>query len=467
MRKNLTYGDLHDDSAEQAVIGSILIDNEALLEVSGFLKPDHFRYEKNAEIYRACLQLFNNKKPLDLVTVLDQLKANNKIEEVGGTSYVADCINEVPTSTRIKHYAQIIIDYARRRKIIEAYEKVKPEIYDLKKDTDSVITNAENTILEAIQRPETEKLQPDSDKVKKVLEEIEIRRQFNKSGKFIGLDSGFSHLNEVTLGMQTGLWILGARPSLGKTTLLKQLIDQVAMNNQDALCLFVSYEQSSFELMLKTISRLSGINSREIQKGRLNENDEVKINEAIEKYYNHANRIYVLEADGAKSNIDVIKAKARQLLLKHDFKKIFIAIDYLQLVPASSPFKSDKERIDSVCSDLRRLARDLSCPVVAVSSLNRPAYQANGKGKADMSSFKESGGIEYSADLAITMDEEKTASQTLTMKKRKPMRVVSLRIHKNRNGERAKILFEFDMPLATFTELDKKELEDESETLLA
>ena len=150
----------------------------------------------------------------------------------------------------------------------------------------------------------------------------------------------------------------------------------MAINNPETPCLFVSYEQSGFELMLKTISRFAKINSRDIQKGRLSEKEEDRLQEAIGKYSNHASRIYIYEADGARTTTETIKAKARQLLKKHNVKRIFIAIDYLQLLPLANGLsnKTDKERIDRACSDLRRMARDLDSPVVAVSSLNRPSY---------------------------------------------------------------------------------------------
>ena len=457
---------LNSPEAEQAVLGSLLLEPTAVEEVADFLKPDDFFGDKNAEIYRACLDLYHAKKPIDLVTLSDHLKANGKLGKVGGVGYLSDLAATVPTASNVKSYAKTVTDYATRRRIDKAIELAKVSIYDPQKDTGQLVVEVENGILEATQRPDTEKLTPESETLAAFLGEVESRKEFNASGRFVGLTTGFSHLDEVTLGLQTGLWVVGARPSLGKTTFIRQLVDQVAMSNPDTPCLLVSYEQSRFELTLKTISRLSRVDSCLIQKGRLSEDNERRVNKAIDRYHTHASAVYIYEGD-AKTNVETIKAKARQILKRHNAKRLLVALDFLQLVPPADGvfIKTDKERLDRVCSDLRRLARELDSPIVAVSSLNRPSYKQGGRikqgGRMDLASFKESGGIEYSADVAVAMEANEDASQALTRERRKPMRVVDLRILKNRNGERAKITFEFDLPLATFTEIDKRELEED------
>jgi len=374
--------------------------------------------------------------------------------------YLSDLAATVPTASNVKSYAKTVTDYATRRRIDKAIELAKVSIYDPQKDTGQLVVEVENGILEATQRPDTEKLTPESETLAAFLGEVESRKEFNASGRFVGLTTGFSHLDEVTLGLQTGLWVVGARPSLGKTTFIRQLVDQVAMSNPDTPCLLVSYEQSRFELTLKTVSRLSRVDSRLIQKGRLSEDNEHRVNEAIDRYHTHASAVYIYEGD-AKTNVETIKAKARQILKRHNAKRLLVALDFLQLVPPADGvfIKTDKERLDRVCSDLRRLARELDSPIVAVSSLNRPSYKQGGR--MDLASFKESGGIEYSADVAVAMEADKDASQALTRERRKPMRVVNLGILKNRNGKRGEIIFEFDLPLATFTEIDKRELEED------
>lgn len=451
---------LNNPEAEQAVLGALLIDPTTIEEVVDFLKPADFYQDKHAEIYRACLELHRNKKPIDLVTLSDHLETSGKLGKVGGVGYLSDLAAAVPTASNIKTYARTVTDYATRRRLDKAVELTKVNIYNPQKDTGELLVEAENAILEATQRPDAEKLRPESDTLDDFLGEVETRKEYNASGRFVGLTTGFKHLDEVTLGLQTGLWIVGAEPSVGKTTFIRQLVDQVATNNPDTPCLLVSYEQSRWELTLKTISRYSRVDTRAIQKGRLSEDGERRVNEAIDRYSRHASAIYIYEGD-AKTSVDVIKAKARQILKRHNAKKLLIALDFLQLIPPADGvfIKTDKERLDRVCSDLRRLARDLDSPIVAVSSLNRPSYKTGGK--VGLASFKESGGIEYTADIAAGMEWNKDESQALTRERGKAMRKVYLRILKNRNGERGEIIFEFDLPLATFTEVDKRALEED------
>lgn len=456
MRRETTYLDLKDEKAEQSVLGAILIDGESIGDIADYLDPEDFFNENNRLIYRACLNLYHSNKKIDIISLREELKKTPEYKE--GFSYLTELVNLVPTSGLIRQNAEIIKNYALRRRIFEASEEAREKAIDFNLDISEVLISFQNQILTIGE--EREELEPDSEKLAGFLGEINQRIDFNQKNRFVGLDTGFKHLNETTLGLQTGLWIIGAKPSLGKTTFVKQLLDQVAMNNPDIPCLFLSYEQSSFELILKTIGRFSSVNTRDIQKGRLTPEEEAKINEAIERYNNFAKRIYVLEADGARTTPQVIRVKAKQILKKHNSKKILIVIDYLQLIPPEEGFyRSEKERVDRVCSDLRRIARDLDCPIVVVSSLHRPAYQK--EDKPSLASFKESGGIEYTADLAIVMTEDKEETNNLTKTNGRPIRRIVLKIVKNRNGERAKILFDFDLQTATFTEISKGELLEE------
>jgi replicative DNA helicase len=452
---------LQNEAAEISVIGAILLDANIVEDLVDNLRPDHFCDVERQEIFRVILDLYRSKQAIDIVTIMPKLKGNKVLEQLGYEFQPSTYINGVATTSNAVRHAEIIVENANRRALMAALQH-SMGIVASTADYFEIQTSVNNTILEAEQRPDIYNLTPDSDKLLNFLADVEKRKEFNKNGQFIGLDSGFHWLNEVTLGLQSGLWIIGARPSLGKTTFIKQLTDQVAMNNEDALCLFVSYEQSVFELLLKTFSRFSKINSRNIQKGRLTNAQMGELNEAMDKYNKHASRIFVLEADGANTTIDVIKSKARQLMRSRNTKKIFIAIDYLQLVPTSGFYKSDKERIDNVCSSLRRLARDLDSPVVVVSSLNRANYGKDKKQQADLDAFKESGGIEYSADIAMVMEEDHESTETLRNTDHK---IIDLRIIKNRNGARGKVVFEFNMPHSTFTEKNKEELEEAADEI--
>lgn len=287
----------------------------------------------------------------------------------------------------------------------------------------------------------------------------ELKARTSDKG-FLGLDCGFNHLNEVLNGLTQGLFIFAGAPSCGKTTLLKQVADQVAEKNRVPV-LFFSYEQSAEELRIKSLSRLSGVNSRAIWKGKAVQEEVAwsKVEEAAEAYCCGPGRyLKVIEA-GREDTVDRIRAIA--LMEKHKAKAApAIVIDYLQLIPAVDPltgrsFPSVRERVDFLCAELRRLARDLDAPILAVSTENRQAYTGNAK--PSLVAFKESGGIEYSADAAFALWEDMDESKSMTGRFNQAVRRVALFCLKNRNGELARINLNFTPGLALFAEEGQSE----------
>lgn len=275
---------------------------------------------------------------------------------------------------------------------------------------------------------------------------------------FQGLDTGFSHLNRVINGLGAGLVILAASPSTGKTTFAKQVADQVVAGNEDAACLFVSLEQSKEELRVKTISRLSGVENRDIQRGRLDVKSPAweKIVEAKTEFGDFADRMLLLEGDRS-TTADRIRLAARRLRNKTESSRLLIVVDYLHILPTEEDFKDIRQKVNFVTSELRRIARDLDCPVVAISSINRASYD---KGKPGLDVFKESGDIEFSADVALVMteDKEKSKGESNYMGVMRKWKKVNLDVVKNRNGERARIGLEFYPEVSRFREVDKSEL---------
>lgn len=274
---------------------------------------------------------------------------------------------------------------------------------------------------------------------------------------FIGLNTGFDHLNNVANGLTEGLIIVGAKPSQGKTTFAKQLIDQVVELNPKAAGLFVSLEQSREELRVKTLSRLSGIENRDILRGRLDPTSIAwqKVKDAGDEFLKAvAGRLFILEGDKTTTP-DRLRLAALQVKRATEADVVFVVIDYLQIVPTVEEFRDPRNRVDAVVSELRRMARDLHLPILAISSIGRASYKAG-----DLSSFKESGGIEYGADLGALLIRKKTDEKGKT-----PIDGVGrawerlrLNVVKNRNGEKARIDFDFYPEVSRFVEVSKSEL---------
>lgn len=251
---------------------------------------------------------------------------------------------------------------------------------------------------------------------------------------------GFRRLHELTKGLKPGLWVIAAPPSAGKTTLVVQLASHVAEFNPLVPILFFSYEQSAEELRIKTLARLSGQENEKIKEGKA---VKAKLETARAEYKAFGRKLKIIDAD-IHDNVGMIRLKAQREKMKNR-KAPVIFIDYLQAMPSADPTLQDRrQEIDMTISELRRLARDIGSPIVVISSMARTEY-----GKTKMSGFKESGGVEFGADIAAVLKVEKEDGSE---------RSIDMAVVKNRNGRRRKISFTYDMDVDRFTETSDSEL---------
>ena len=279
---------------------------------------------------------------------------------------------------------------------------------------------------------------------------------------FLGLDTGFRHLNRIINGLMPGLIVLGAMPSTGKTTFAKQVADQVVEKTADAACLFVSLEQSKEELRIKTLSRLSGVENRDMQRGRLDTNGDgwKRIVEAKDTFAGFAGRMQVLEGDRL-TTVDKIRLAALQLRQKTQAGRLLIVVDYLQILPVEKDFGDLRQKVNFVTSELRRIGRDLDAPVLAIASINRAAYNST---KGTLDAFKESGDVEFSADVALMLvkeDDKSKNGEENYLGVMRPYRTVYLDVIKNRNGELSRVELRFFPEVSRFREVDKAVLPTE------
>lgn len=280
----------------------------------------------------------------------------------------------------------------------------------------------------------------EADAAEGFLDELNTRQSDGRT--YIGLESGFRHLDEILNGLKEGLIILAAPPSLGKTTLAKQIADHVAVKEKVPV-LFYSFEQSAAELRIKSFARMASVDSRVIEKGRTDPEAWKRVEEA-EREYRQGPGPYLKIIEGGRSDtVEAIRAAAIMAQRKAGSERILLVIDYLQIIPGGSNARDAlRERIDMILTDLRRLARDLKSPVIVISSMNRKAYTETGHGKIfrpTMTSMKESGGIEFSADVVIALWKDKEESERLTRScEGRTTDFIEARILKNRNGENNK-----------------------------
>lgn len=441
---------------EQEVLGALVLEGQETKEagkiklVSGILSRDDFYGKYHPEIYDAILSLQNQGKPATAITITKYVKDTKK-QEVP-KAYLAELVKNLTTSREsvIEHYARQIKEKSTLRKLQTLSLRIQEATEDGRQSLE-IIRHTEDELKVLTTEVELEDFAYDKDIFLDVTGEVEARQaRYEKGERITGLRTGFRHLDNLLNGLQTGLYVLGGAPSVGKTSFCKQLADQVSAENEVPVIL-VTYEQSKFELILKSLSRLSGIDNFSLQKGNIQDTEDLV--DAESKYYEEsAPYIVTIEGD-AITYLDKIKTYALRAMREKESDKCLIIIDYLQVIPAQEEFKDKRTRIDLVLSELRRLARDLNCPIWLVSSFSRKGYEQGAKG-ISLDVLKESGNIEYTADVVLIMGVEEADLEDLK-------RPVQLRIIKNRNGTRGKVAFEFEPQFSRFSELGKEDLEKE------
>jgi len=287
------------------------------------------------------------------------------------------------------------------------------------------------------------------------LDALDARRADGRD--FLGLDCGFRHLNHVLNGLPDGVIILAGAPSCGKTTLAKQIADTVA-EVEKVPVLFYSFEQSAEELRIKSLSRLSSVNSRHIWKGRAGNLEWKKVEAAAGEYLQGTGPYLTIIEAGRKDTVEAIRAAAIMAQRKAGGGRVLLVLDYLQIIPAGKEAPDAiREKIDANLSELRRLSRDLKSPVLVISSMNREAYKENKP--PTMAALKESGGIEYSADAVICLWRDKGESETLTRDLSMKTDRIEAHVLKNRNGELARVKLNFTKAWALFSDEGKESLD--------
>ena len=424
-------------------------------------RPGDFYFSLHRDFAQVAYSLLQEGRFVDSITFrahaesLEALDSDDDGESDKLLAFVAQVVNQAntapPPAGKVEAYLDLFVGDARRRLAKATIDKAGAALDKNDLTPDQATAAALRAIsdldvgrrLTGSSRTEGEELEP-------FFAALEARQ--GPGNDFLGLNTGFTHLNRVINGFSAGLIVLAAAPSTGKTTLAKQIADNVVARHSDAACLFVSLEQSKEELRVKTLSRLSGVENRDLQRGRLDTTSPAwaKIVEAKDAFGTFAGRLQILEGD-RETTVDRIRLAAIQLRQKTQASRLLIIVDYLQIIPTSDAYNDIRQKVNFITSELRRLGRDLDAPVVAISSVNRAAYNQIGNG---LDAFKESGDIEFSADVALILknDKEKTKGEANYLGATRNWSRVFLDVVKNRNGERARIEFDFYPEVSYFSE---------------
>jgi replicative DNA helicase len=370
--------------AEAGVLGSLLIDPGAIVQVADFLRADDFYREAHREIYRAVLDLYETSDPADLITLTDELQRRGKLDDVGGISYVSSLANQVPTSANVEYYGHIVERTSVLRKLISAAGQIAAVAYS-EPDANLALDEAEKLVFNVSQRFTRDDLEPIRETLREYIDKLDQLHEHR--GAIVGVATGFSDLDKMTGGLQkSDLIILAARPSIGKTALALSLARNAAMRFGRKIAVF-SLEMSKEQLAARLLSMDAGVDQQKLRTGFINDEEWDRISESVGRL-SEAD-IYIDDTPGI--TLVEMRSKARRLMMEHGFD--LLIVDYLQLMQGSGAGRGHENRvmeISEISRGLKGLARELNVPVMALSQLSR-AVESRTEKKPQLSDLRESG----------------------------------------------------------------------------
>lgn len=383
----------HDLEAEQAVIGSMLTDKDAVVSSIEILKEEDFYREDNKAIYSAILNLYNRAEPIDIITVKSELESMGKFEQVGGLEYLAELPEKVPTTANAIKYIKIVEEKAILRNLIKTANEIIELGYDPTEDVEDIMESAEKKIFNIMQ----DKNQKGYTPIKDVLVEsfTQLEELYNRKQHITGVPTGFSELDYKTAGFHgSDLILIAARPAMGKSAFALNIATNAAIKSNTPVAIF-SLEMSKEQMVNRILCSEAMVDSNKVRTGKLEEDDWVKLAGAIGPL--SESEIYIDDTPGI--SVMEIRAKCRKLKLEKNIG--MVVIDYLQLVQGSNKRNGSREQeISEISRSLKILAKEIDVPVVALSQLSR-AVEQRPDHRPMLSDLRESGAIEQDADIVM------------------------------------------------------------------
>ncbi len=382
----------HADDAEKSILGSVLIDKNAIVDISVSLRPEMFYNENNGKIFEAMISLYENRDPIDVLTVSDWLKKEKLLDRVGGKTYLSELSNEVPVASHVPKYAQIVRDCYIKRLLITAGAEMGEMGFDEGKPLIEILDKAEQSIYSLSQTHVRKTFVAIKDALAESFDRLDALR--NSPDGLRGVPSGFADLDKMLAGMQdSNLIILAARPGIGKTTFATNIAQYVAVEKKMPVGYF-ALEMSNLEMVDRMVVGQANIDAWKMKTGNLKDEDYAKISEAMGVMADSP--LYIDDTPG--QSILEIRTKARKLHSQVGLK--LLVVDYLQLVVGDKSYESRVQEVGAISQGLKNLARELRIPVLALSQLNRGIENRTEK-SPQLSDLRESGSIEQDADVVM------------------------------------------------------------------
>jgi len=439
----------HDVEAEKAVVGSLLIDGEAIFKVAAFLQPEDFFTQENQWVYDACFGLFQRNEAINQITVAHELAQRGKLDEVGGAAYLSYLVSMVPTSLHAEYYAQIVSKLAVMRRLISAASQISAIGYQADTEVDSALSKAEDILFRVRHRQTHRDFVPIRQVLGQYFEDIVPALPGEEGIPHILTD--FAFLDDILGGLQrSDLIILAARPSLGKTTLALNIARNAAINQKACVALF-SLEMSKQAVVQRLLASEANVNSKIVRTGEYTEKEERRIMQASGILSEAP--IYI--DDSPQLRVVEMRSKARRLHFERNVD--LVIVDYLQLMQGEGRRENRVQEVSEITRSLKALAREIDAPVLAVSQLSRAVEQRSSH-RPQLADLRESGSIEQDADVVLFIYRDEEYSKEDDWKQHseidsKPYSkgiITEIAISKHRNGPTGEGKLYLDSRTATF-----------------
>ena len=441
----------HDSEAEKAVLGAVFLDPEAIIDASDVLQPDDFYEHANRIVFQAMLNISDREEVIDPVTLQDELKKNNQVDDIGGIAYVTELSMATPTAAHVTYYAKIVKRKAILRNLISTSQRIIQNAIEGSDDVTDILDDAESQIMGVSQDNASGGFKSIHDVLNTAMEEI---NSIPDDGNMVtGLPSGFSELDKMTTGFHDDeLIILAARPGVGKTAFALNVAQFVGLKTDKTVAMF-SLEMGAEQLVQRMLASEGLIDSQHLRTGQLTDEEWRKLVVAAGSLDNTS--IYIDDTPGIK--MSEIRAKARRLA-KEKGNLGLIVIDYLQLIEGPRS-ESRQQEVSAISRQLKKLAKELHIPVIALSQLSRSVEQRQDK-RPVLSDIRESGSIEQDADIVAFLyrddyyRDERDEDDEGEVEAEEDNGEVEVIIEKNRSGTRGTVKLMFSKPYNRFSNLD-------------
>jgi len=449
---NSDYGRIPPQAVdlEEAVLGAIMLEKDAVIAVMDILKPESFYKEAHKKIFQAIIDLSRKHEPIDILTVTETLKKYGQLEEIGGAGYITQLTSRVASAAHLEFHARIITQKYIQRELIRVTSEIQSKAFDDSQDVDELLDFSEQELFEIAEG----NIKKETVKLSKLIQEAinQIEEASKRDDNLSGVPSGFTKLDRITSGWQkSDLIIIAARPSMGKTAFVLSMARSIAVDHKRPIAFF-SLEMSSLQLTNRLIVSETELPADRIRNGRLEpwewEQLEIRIKSLVEA------PIFI--DDTAAISIFELRAKCRRL--KNLYNVQAIVIDYLQLMSGSSDIKWSREQeVSNISRSLKGIAKELNVPIIALSQLNRSVELRAGNKKPQLSDLRESGAIEQDADLVIFIHRPEKFGIDVDEEGNSMKGIAQIIVAKHRNGAVGEITLKFREEFAKFSDIDAVE----------